>query len=427
MIEAHTVPCGDSSVCTGCGACVAICPLNCIRMQEDKYGASLPAIDKTKCSKCGICSKYCPANTPPTFSYPKACYASWLDNREERALCASGGLAYAISKYMIESRNGIVFGVAYNENMEPVFSSAETTTELEPFKGSKYVQARIDKSIYRQIIQYLKAGRFVLFVGTPCQVAGLYSAVKGVDTARLMTIDLICHGVAPARYLAEEVKTLTGRRRRAICDIRFRGNDDFRYSLGLIRRLLGRGVEGNNYSLTLWSRNKDGSIKRLYRGDKNHNYYLRGFLEGITLRDNCYSCRYARPERISDLTLGDFIGLGSNGPFQYSAGNVSSVFCNTDKGDKFYREAISSNSSLRNFERQYGERLNYRPSLLEPCPRHPLNTEFRRFYPELGYPKTIRRLLWRAMLMDRVGLSVRQYVGFPFRISKKVLRLLFRK
>jgi len=420
------LPCKDANACTGCGACVAICPLGCITMSKDRYGASIPEIDSAKCSGCGLCEKRCPVNTPPKLAYPKSCYATWLDNREERALCASGGLAHSLSKYAIESLNGAVFGVVYNGNMEPVYQVADSVGDLEPFKGSKYVQSRIEKSIYLSIRQLLNEGRFVLFVGTPCQIAGLYSVV-GKDSQNLLTVDLICHGVAPDVYLAEELRNLNRNGKESICNVRFRGNDDFRYTCGLMKRLLGRGRDGNNFCMTLWSRNKDGSQRRIYRGDKNHNYYLRGFLDGITLRENCYSCKYARPERVADITLGDFIGLGSKEAFPYPTGNVSSVFTNTEKGRRFFLDAVGANPYLRNFERSYDERLRYRPSLLEPYPRHPLNSEFRRLYPELGYAKAIRRVLWRRMMKDRICLNLDQFLAIPFRFGKRFVKLLLHR
>lgn len=39
-------------------------------------------------------------------------------------------------------------------------------------QGSKYIQSHIGTA-YRQVLQYLKKGRIVLFSGTPCQIGGL--------------------------------------------------------------------------------------------------------------------------------------------------------------------------------------------------------------------------------------------------------------
>ena len=37
-------------------------------------------------------------------------------------------------------------------------------------------------------------------------------------------------------------------------------------------------------------------------------------MDGFTYRDSCYRCPYARTERVSDITIGDFWGLGDDVP-----------------------------------------------------------------------------------------------------------------
>lgn len=57
----------------------------------------------------------------------------------------------------------------------------------------------------------------------------------------------------------------------------------------------------------------------------------KGFLLGVSMRENCYSCNYSKPERVSDITIGDFIGLGKTIPFDFPTHNVSSVTTNTQR------------------------------------------------------------------------------------------------
>lgn len=60
-------------------------------------------------------------------------------------------------------------------------------------RGSKYVQSYMG-TVYRTVEQRLRDNRYVLFSGTPCQVAGL-KAFLGKTYDRLLTVDIICHGV----------------------------------------------------------------------------------------------------------------------------------------------------------------------------------------------------------------------------------------
>ena len=47
----------DQEKCTGCGACVEICPVNVVKMEGD-----FPVIDKDWCIGCGVCAVPCPAS-----------------------------------------------------------------------------------------------------------------------------------------------------------------------------------------------------------------------------------------------------------------------------------------------------------------------------------------------------------------------------
>jgi hypothetical protein len=65
--------------------------------------------------------------------------------------------------------------------------------------------------------------------------------------------------------------------------------------------------------------------------------YLRAFLAGLTYRESCYSCRYARRDRVGDITIGDFWGLSKDiASLSGAKDGVSVVLVNTDKGEKLF-------------------------------------------------------------------------------------------
>lgn len=43
--------------CTGCTACLNICPKKAISMVEGQDGFKYPVIDQEKCIDCGLCKK----------------------------------------------------------------------------------------------------------------------------------------------------------------------------------------------------------------------------------------------------------------------------------------------------------------------------------------------------------------------------------
>ena len=73
------------------------------------------------------------------------------------------------------------------------------------FVGSKYVKSN-PIGIYSKIEEHLKAKEKVLFIGLPCQVAGLKNYIKRLDKSfqdNLYTVDLICHGTPSPRLLEQ--------------------------------------------------------------------------------------------------------------------------------------------------------------------------------------------------------------------------------
>ena len=50
----------DPVKCSGCGACLAVCPRRAIEMRENQTGCKYPVIDEAACVGCGQCTATCP-------------------------------------------------------------------------------------------------------------------------------------------------------------------------------------------------------------------------------------------------------------------------------------------------------------------------------------------------------------------------------
>lgn len=292
--------------CTGCFACKNICPKDAIITVTNKLGKTIPVVDDKICIGCEMCKKVCPVNNPVEYNTPQFVYAAWSKNETDILLSSSGGVATVFAHTIIDN-DGIVFGSASIDNTVKHIS-AISSLEIEKFRGSKYVQSDIG-CIFREVKEKLILGKFVLFIGTPCQIAGLKNYLHN-DYQNLITVDLICHGTPPITYLNEHLSYVI-KPSKSWDSVSFRGK--------------------YNYILTAYNQNKI-----VYQNKQSKDAYFRAFLDGLTYRDNCYECKYAKPERISDITVADFWGIDrSKMKYSYN-GRISLVMINTDKGATFF-------------------------------------------------------------------------------------------
>lgn len=341
-------------MCTGCSACMNICPKKAISMTSNALGKSIPKIDDNKCISCELCKRKCPIINKVKKNDVKKVFAAWSKETIDQQLCSSGGIATCFSRFILEN-NGVVFGATL-ENKKPQHISIKNKDELNKLRGSKYVQSEIGYS-YSEVKQYLISGKKVLFVGTPCQIAGLKSFL-GKDYENLILIDLICHGVPPFEYLKEHLDTLC----KGWDNVTFRGKYDFK--------------------LTVY---KNNQIKKQY------NYlddeYYKAFYEGLIFRDNCYKCEYACPQRCSDITIGDFWGLDKKSLKNEYDGRISVALINTNKGlELFYNASDMIYYEERNINEPFCEEQT---NLIRPSSVHKDRNIFEYYY----HKKTLIKLL----------------------------------
>lgn len=322
--------------CTGCAACFNICHVHAIRMIPiGKLGHLHPSIDPMICVECGACERICPILHVVSLKTLSEAYAAWTKNMEDNKASSSGGIATTFAKEVLKI-GGAVYGCA-NKGIDVCHIRIDNMTDIELLRGSKYVQSTIG-NILGQVKADLKSGRTVLFIGTPCQIAGLLSYLKRTYE-NLVTVDLICHGTPSLHLLQQHVLSIASRQQ--ITKISFREG-------GFYLKL----YNGSNliYCSDLWK-------QRL------HDAYYTTFIEGYTYRESCYRCRYAQSQRCSDITIGDFWGLGEKETFKTDHPNagISVILPNTEKGkfffnsvkDAFYvydrpiEEAIEGNDQLK--------------------------------------------------------------------------------
>lgn len=345
----------ETEKCTGCFACKDACPMQCISTHADSLDSLYPYIDEDICINCGICEKTCPNNIQLSFRNTQKVFAAWSNDNEVRNKSASGGIACEFYHYWIKE-GGVATGVIYDRKNGCHFILIEKEEDIAATQNSKYSFSET-AGIYKIVKQKLQEGIKVLFIGVPCQVAGLYGFL-GKDYNNLTTVDLICHGMPPARYLQQHIELIERQKKEQVSEVSFR---DPKY---------------HTYTYTFTLKNKSGKIfykKNVLACD---NFQL-GYHKSLIYRENCYTCNYARKERIADLTIGDFSGVGRLASFDYDRRNVSCILQNTNKGALLIR-LLGSTISLH--ERPADEAFEIENQLKSPSIKHVERIKFERIY-----------------------------------------------
>lgn len=372
--------------CTGCGVCRNLCPHDAIRMDTDDEGFFSPVIDQALCRRCGLCRRKCPQTNPPILFRNREpdVYACWNLDPEKRAVASSGGMFSVYGEQVLE-KGGTVFGVAYDQALDVRFVAARTKEELKPLSGSKYVQAD-PQWVYREANAELEAGREVLFVGTPCQVAGLY-AFLGEDRPNLLTCDFLCHGVPSPLFYRKWLDDLAKRYRGPIVSINMRSK---------LCRSSFMGIEIRTDS-------RPPIHKFLSWRDRHVEYLGKAFLKNYALRKSCYDCPYIKYPRMGDITLADFWKLGNLGTEESEKPKgISLNLINSKKGARVLEEvadrvrlirrdlaeAVAGNSTLY----RHTFRPSQRDAFVRDTVRYDYKALIRKYRKEL-YDPLVTRIL----------------------------------
>ena len=284
-------------------------------MQEDREGFLQPKIDTKLCIQCHKCEKACPILNPITIpdDFETKAYAAINKDDEVRAQSSSGGVFFPLAQWVI-NQGGVVFGARWNDKWEVVHDYAEDIEGVKAFMRSKYVQSVVGDTL-KQAKAFLEAGRWVLYSGTPCQIGGL-KAYLGKEYDKLVTVDLICHGVPSPGVWRSYLKDYVGNDQ--ILSINFRDKSE--------------GWLGFQFFTTTTTTTTTRRDKQM------ENPYFRGFLLNVYLRNSCYDCRFRQYHRASDITIADYWGVNEVCPEMHDDKGTSIVFAHSEIGSKILRE-----------------------------------------------------------------------------------------
>ena len=244
---------------------------------------------------------------------PMEVYA--FSNREDvLKKASSGGGFLAVAKAFFETEvqaPHAVYGVCFDGDLMPVYRRVTALSDCALFCGSKYVRAELGDT-YVRVKEDLTSGMLVLFVGTPCFVAGLRKnlAAANVSDEGLYCVDLICHGTPSANYWADYKAWLEKKYKKKLTDYAFRSHAAGKGAYASVARFADERVVSDDLEVGLYNR-----------------LFLRHYL----FVPGCFACPFASLDRQGDVTLGDFWGIETVMP-EFPARHVSEVLVNTHKG-----------------------------------------------------------------------------------------------
>lgn len=311
----------NKNQCTGCTACVSICPLQCIQMQEDSEGFLYPTMKKdSTCITCGACEKVCPIMNDMQKNTEKTkAYAALSKNDSLRIESSSGGVFSELAKLVLQV-GGIIYGASYDKDYKVNHIGIENINLLRKLRGAKYSQSYV-MSIFPKIKEHLESGRQVLFSGTPCQVGGLKAYLKR-DYDNLICIDFVCHGVPSPLVWKKYVE--------------YRAHIDDNSNAPEYINLRNKETGWSRYSYTVefaYSR------KKRYLSKNTEDPFMKLFVNNYILRRSCSECHFKGYSRAADITLGDFWGIWDMIPEMDDNKGTSLVLIHSKKGEDLFRTA----------------------------------------------------------------------------------------
>ncbi len=289
----------------------------------------------------------------------------------------SGGFVDALFRYVLNDIGGYVAGVAFDREFMPHHKIVDTYEDAAAFRNSKYAQSDMGE-VFRKILHLLKDGQTVMFVGVPCQVAGLKAFVGKYDQ-NLITVDLVCRSIPSPKlwrkYLDWQIARYGSDIKKVVCRKKTYG-----YHSGALEIDFENGKH--------------------YAGSNRVDYYMKSFHKDICSRRSCYNCQFKTRHRCSDFTVFDSWRpyAATTPPIVDNDKGFSNVLVHTTKG----KDILQKLNGIDLYPANADKLLSVMGSMVESSIKPKKERET--FYADLdtyGFYKTVKRYS-RVSVKDRV-------------------------
>lgn len=361
----------EKKLCTGCNACMNICPENSITMDKDLFGFRYPVVDYDKCKKCSLCINTCPSleNGPmlnEKWEKPKI-FASWSLDESIRFNSTSGGIFSELAQEILNN-GGFVVGAKYNEKHLVEHDMIDSKEGILKLRQSKYIQSDIG-FIYNKIKDKLLENKVVAFCGSPCQVAGLLNYLKE-PYDKLITFDFICRGTNSPKAYLRYLEMLEKKYKSKVKRVWFKNK---------------------TYGWNRFSSRIDFENGKTYIKDRYTDLFMKGYIEhNLYIRPCCFNCKYKSFPRVADITLADFWGVGAVDQKLDTDKGTSLVMINSEKGEKLFN-SISDNIFYK--ESTLESAINENGCIVKSVTENPMAEQFLTMLDEYEFDFCYKKLI----------------------------------
>jgi len=337
-------------------------------MEKDNEGFKYARYDADACNHCGMCTRECPVSVPLKKVLSQSVYAVKNNNDNVRTNSSSGGMFSALATEVLNN-NGAVYGAKFSgqvgNRFEVVHARITDIDDLPKLRGSKYVQSNL-KNTFAQAKNDILNGKQVLYVGTPCQIAGLKAYLKHVNTDNLILVDFVCHGVVSPKVWKSYVDWLESYydKKLKLFNFRYKKN----------------GWHGSKPAATFYDSDK------VYFDVGPTDAFDDLFYSNKVLRPSCHNCKFTNFDRVGDITLGDYWGIENVMPQFDDNKGTSVVLVNSTKGNYMFNNVKNS----LNFIKMSNDQV-YNNPLFRPTPVSSKRAQFWKDYNILPFNIVIKK------------------------------------
>lgn len=258
---------------------------------------------------------------------------------------SSGGVFTAVSDawFSAHKEKAVVYGCILDERLKAKHIRATTVEERNLMRGSKYIASDIS-GVYASIAKDLEDGCYVLFSGTPCQIAAVKSFLSVCSAEykeNLLTVELVCHGVGSNAFFEDYIKHLEKKYSSKAVSCSFRA----------------KSRQGASQDMEIVFANG----KKYNAASTKYDWFYSAY-DGYILRPSCFFCKFAKPDRQADISISDNWKDFASGS---SSRHLSALITTTEQGFEWFEKA-SNNLDIKETDFDGVDKINLHESTKKP-------------------------------------------------------------